>query len=328
MKTTDLPDVVPADIAGALDELGIDYKVVGDEARGLCPHPDHDDSRPSWYCNLKTGRNFCQSCGFGGSFEWLVRIVTGTRKGEAVAWIRTRKPRVVQRAKAPGLVEISEADLWKATPPPQWALDERRISAEAAAEMEILFNYETARWIFPLRDPYSDRLIGWQEKGTGEERHLVLNKPSKSKKHLTVFGMKHLKATGTEGPVIIIENPVKTGLFVDAGLPRVVSTCGSSFSEDQINLLWPYADEIVFALDNDAAGYKAMGNWIRNSPFGRSKIRIFNYNSRKIRGAYVHFKDGRDPGNLSPDEIIEAYETRTPAAFSYFEGVDWETGAL
>lgn len=323
-RTTDLPDVVPADIAGALDELGIVFKITGDEATALCPHPEHDDGKPSWSCNLKTGKHHCFSCGFGGSFEWLVRIVNGARKGEAVAWIRTRKPRVVEKTRVSGLVEISEADLWMATAPPEWALEERRISAVAASEMELLFNHTSNRWIFPLRDPFSDRLIGWQEKGTGEEKHLVLNKPEKSKKHLTVFGMKHLKATGTEGPVIIIENPVKTGLFVDAGLPRVVSTCGSSFSEDQINLLWPYADEIVFALDNDAAGYKAMANWVKNNPFGRNKIRIFNYNSRKIRGAYVHFKDDRDPGSLTSEEIRVAYETRTPAAFSYFEGVDWE----
>jgi hypothetical protein len=323
-KTTELPDLVPQDIAGALDELGIVYRVVGDEATALCPHPEHDDAKPSWSCNLKTGKHNCFSCGFGGSFEWLVRIVTGTRKGEAVAWIRTRKPRVVQKEKAQGLIEISEADLWEAAEPPAWHLADRGISADAAKEMELLFNYRTRRWVFPLRDPYSDRLIGWQEKGTGDERHLVLNKPDGAKKHLTLFGFRHLKWSGNEGPVIIIENPVKTARFVDAGLPRVVSTCGSSFSEEQINLLWPYADEIVFALDNDAAGYKAMANWIKNAPFGRSKIKVFNYGARKIRGAYVHFKDDRDPGDLTMEEIIWGYENRTPAAFSYFEGVDWE----
>lgn len=323
-KNTDLPDVVPQDIAGALDDLGIVFKIVGDEATALCPHPEHDDGKPSWSCNLKTGKHHCFSCGFGGSFEWLVRITKGARPGEAVAWIRTRKPRVVNREKVKGLVEISEADLWEATEPPDWALNERRISPEAAAEMELLFNHRTRRWIFPLRDPYSDRLIGWQEKGTGEEKHLVLNKPEHSKKHLTVFGMKHLKETGKEGPVIIIENPLKTALFVDADLPRVISTCGSSFSEDQINLLWPYADEIVFALDNDAAGYKAMGNWVKNNPYGRSNIKIFNYSARKIRGAYVHFKDDRDPGSLTAQQIRWSYENRTPATYSYFEGVDWE----
>lgn len=323
-KNTELPDLVPQDIAGALDDLGIVFKIVGDEATALCPHPEHLDSKPSWSCNLRTGKHNCFSCGFGGSFEWLVRICLAARKGEAVAWIRTRKPRVVPREKARGLTEISEADLWEATEPPDWALAERGISASAAHEMELLFNHRTIRWIFPLRDPFSDRLIGWQEKGTREEKHRVLNKPEHTKKHLTVFGMKHLKASGTEGPVIVIENPLKTARFVDAGLSRVVSTCGSSFSEEQLNLLWPYADEIVFALDNDAAGYKAMANWVKNSPFGRSNIRIFNYSARKIRGAYVHFKDDRDPGDLTADQIVKGYENRTPAAFSYFEGVDWE----
>lgn len=325
MTTSRLPGIVPRDIAAALDDLGIDYVIRGEEAVALCPHPGHDDAKPSWSCNLETGLFNCFSCGFGGSFEWLVQVVKGARRGEAVAWIQTRKPRLASNPRPLPSPGVSEKDLWEFTAPPHWARAVRQVSPEACDEIEILFNPRLDRWVFPLRDPYSDKLIGWQEKGaTPGNRHLVLNKPSKVKKSQTVFGMKHLKATGTEGPVVVIENPLKTARFIDAGIPRVVSTCGSSFTEDQVNLLWPYADEIVFALDNDSAGHKAMAKWIKDNPHGRSKIKVFNYNSQKIRGAYVHFPDGRDPGDLAPDEIIEAYETRTPSAFSYFYGTDWE----
>ncbi len=323
-KTTDLPDIIPADIASALDELGIEYRIRGDEATGICPSPQHPDTKPSWSCNLDTGKHHCFSCGFGGSFEWLVQTVKCARKGEAVAWIQTHKPRVGERKTDERLKLLSEAELWEAGEPPPWALEQRGMSALAARDLEILFNHTTARWIFPLRDPVTDMLIGWQEKGTGEESAVVLNKPDGAKKHLTVFGYRYLKRTGTDGPVVVTENPVKTGKFYDAGY-RCVSPCGAGFTDYQMELLWPYADEIILALDNDAAGQKRAKKWIDDNPFGRRKTRIFSYGGvRKVNGAYVHpAYDGRDPGNLSPAEIRQGIIDSTVGSFTYFEGIDW-----
>jgi hypothetical protein len=325
LTTNLVPDIIPADIPAALDELNIDYKIRGDEAIGICPSPQHPDTKPSWSCNLDTGKHHCFSCGFGGTFEWLVQTVKGTRKGEAVAWINVHKPKVGQRQVDDRLKPISEADLWEATPPPDWALDQRGISYQSAHDLEILFNLRTQRWIFPLRDPVTDRLIGWQEKGTGEESALVLNKPDGAKKHLTVFGMSYLKMTGTNGPVVVVENPVKTGRFYDAGY-RCISPMGAGFTDYQMELLWPYADHIVLALDNDAAGQRRVKKWIDDNPFGRRMTRVFSYgNVKKINGAYVHARgDGRDPGNLSPEDIRQGIIDSTVGSFTYFEGIDWE----
>jgi hypothetical protein len=208
--------------------------------------------------------------------------------------------------------------------PPAERLAERRISAESCEALEMLWNEEKERWVFVLRDPWTDRLIGWQEKGTGEDGQLVINYPPKVKKATTVFGYKNLKSTGIEGSCVVLETPVKAGLVYDAGYRRVVSTCGSSFTDYQINdLLWPVADEVVLMLDNDAAGHKAMHQFIMRNPYARTNTWIFNYNSRKENGAYVHTPDGRDPGDLTAEQIKEGMFTATPAAFSYFEGIDW-----
>jgi hypothetical protein len=323
---TKLPDLIPADLEGALLDLGITGRVKGDEMTALCPSPDHLDSSPSWSINLDTGKHHCFSCGFGGSFQWLVQIMKGIRSGEATAWIKMQKVRI-GIAEEPLVVKeatVTESDLWPYIPPPFERRSERGISAESCDALEILWDKEKNRWVMVLRDPFTDRLIGWQTKGVGEESSLVDNYPPKVKKATTVFGYRNLKSTGTDGLCVVLENPLKAGLVWDAGYKRVVSTCGSSFTDYQINdLLWPVADEVVLMLDNDAAGHKAMHRFIMQNPYARSSTRVFNYNAQKINGAYVHTPDGRDPGDLSLDEIRKGIETATPAPFTYFKGLDY-----
>lgn len=325
--TTKLPDLVPADLEGALTDLGIFGKIRGDEMVALCPNPQHPDSSPSWSINLNTGKHHCFSCGFGGSFQWLVQIMRGVRAGEATAWIKMQKVRIAV-ADEPEIKTdtlVREADLWEFIPPPFERRSERRISAEACDKLEILWNKAHERWVMVLRDPWTDRLIGWQEKGVGSQSDVVINYPPKVKKSTTVFGYRNLKRQGTDGLCVVLENPLKAGLVYDAGYSRVVSTCGSSFTDYQINdLLWPVADEVVLMLDNDAAGHKAMQRFIMQNPYARNSTRIFNYGTvEKINGAYVHTPDGRDPGDLSPIEIVQGIERATPAPFTYFNGIDW-----
>jgi hypothetical protein len=274
--------------------------------------------------NLLTGN--CFSCGFGGSFEWLVRVVKQARKGEAVAWIRTQKIRLGTDVPAPKVLEVSEADLWEATTPESVWCDQRGITKLAAAQSEVLFNHRLKQWIFPYRDPETDRLIGWQEKGTGDDRFVVNNYPPKVKKGHVLFGYQSLKATGTAGAVVVVESPLDVAVFKAAGIERVVSTFGTGMTDFQVNLIWPYADEIVWAFDFDAAGQKAVSKWIHDNPFGRRKARVFNYGYvRKIRGAYVHpAGDGRDPGECTRQQLLNGIEYATPASFTYFEGIDWQ----
>jgi hypothetical protein len=143
-KTTDLPDVVPADIEQALISLGIDVHVSDNEAVAICPNPQHQDSKPSWSCNLETGMHHCFSCGFGGSFRWLVQVVNGARAGEATAWIRTQKVRLgVQTMDiAVPPPSVHEADMWKFGEPPADALAERDLSLLACKDLEILYDFE------------------------------------------------------------------------------------------------------------------------------------------------------------------------------------------
>lgn len=331
MKTTiRLPDLVPADLEGALGDLGIFGRIRGDELVALCPNPQHADTSPSWSINMNTGKHFCFSCGFGGSFQWLVQIVNGMRAGEASAWIKTQKIRVglePVESEATEVQKILEADLWEFDEPPLLERETRgAISAEACEKLEILWWDKHKMWVFILRDPWTDRVIGYQTKGTGENSHIVDNYPPRMKKASTVFGYRHLKSTGDSGLVVVLENPLKTAMVYDAGYERVVATCGSSFTDYQVNdLLWPVADEVILMLDNDPAGHKAMQRFITQNPYARSSTRIFHYGEsvRNENGAYVHTPDGRDPGDLTHVEIVQGILRATPAAFSYFQGIDY-----
>lgn len=321
-----LPDLVPSDLEGALSDLGIFVRVRGDEGVALCPSPDHMDSSPSWSINMNTGKHHCFSCGFGGSFQWLVQITRGIRSGEAAAYIKMQKVRiaVVDEPEINTQAPVTESDLWPYDEPPLLERETRgAISSEACEALEILWNPENLSWIFVLRDPFTDRIIGWQEKFTTQD--LVLNHPPRVKKSTTVFGYRNLKRTGTDGLVVVLENPVKCARVFDSGYSRVVSTCGSSFTDYQINdLLWPVADEVILMLDNDPAGHKAMQRFVLQNPYARTSTKIFNYgNGRKENGAYIHVPDGRDPGDLPNADIVWGILNATPAAFSYFEGIDW-----
>lgn len=324
---TKLPPVVPADVSSALHALGIDHTIRDDEASALCPHPDHDDSSPSWSCNLESGLHNCFACGFGGSFVALVALARGTRYGEATAWIQTRKVRTgpteeeLTRAEKPRTV-VSEADLWEVTDPPPEQLSARRISLEAARELEIGWHPRKEVWIFPIRDPRTDKLWGWQEK----EGRIFMNRPRDVEKSRAVFGMRHVKATGRNGLIAVVESPLDVARFITAGIDRAVSTYGIEFSDYQVHLLWPWCDEVVFAQDNDEAGQKKIARWTSENPSNRGRMKVFDYGGcfEDHLGRYIHPKgDGRDPGNLTDRQLRKGIEWSTPAWNTYFEGVNW-----
>lgn len=51
-------------IVHKIKALRQDYTISGDELRTLCLNPEHNDSTPSYFINLKDGKNHCFSCGY------------------------------------------------------------------------------------------------------------------------------------------------------------------------------------------------------------------------------------------------------------------------
>ena len=306
---------VPRDVLGALQALGIDADERGDEAVALCPNPEHDDTHASWSCNLDTGMHNCFSCGFKGSFAWLVQCMQGLARGDAEQWVRERKvkdiidgyvrPDVPARRSLPG---VSETDLWKFIAPPAEALASRRLTFTACEFYGVRWDADRELWITPVRDPYTGKLWGWQEKNAKYFRNRPLDIP----KSRTLFGFQSISRRGT---AVLVESPLDVPYLWAAGIDCAVSSFGVSVSREQLRLICDRADKIVLALDNDRAGWAGVGKlaWA----FGTNDVRVFNYGGYRADGRAPAIVaedslDGRDPGNLTDDEIAWGIEHAIP----------------
>lgn len=298
---------VPGDVGEALSELGIEYRVSGDEANAVCPNPKHFSSKPHWYCNLTTGEHICFSCGFSGSFARLVRVVRHMEEDEAELWVRTRSlgrlraPADREEADAP-VVQITEASLALFDPPPQRELDRRMISSDAAAELGILWDAEDRAWILPFRDG-SGKLHGWQSKQTrGAKR--VTNHPRGIRKASFLFGLHAQGAT----QCILVESPLDVARIRTAGPRGGVASYGVRVSGVQLDLIASNFESLVVALDNDEAG-REESEKIRKS-FRRIPVSFFNYEDIA--------PDVKDPGDMLDDEILDAFAHAIPALTARF----------
>lgn len=298
------------DVLRVLDDLGIEYRVSGDEATACCPNPKHRDHSPSWSINLDTGKHNCFACNFSGPLVRLVRTLRSVSDEEAELWVRTRGAGRLWAA--PGREEapeeddrpaITEASLALFTDPPSRELDKRRISRRAAGELGILWNPGNRAWILPFRDA-DGKLHGWQEKETRGERY-VRNYPKGLKKSQFLFGL-HAAAGRT---AIVVESPLDVARLRSAGVRGAVSSYGVRVSHAQLSLTTARFDSVVFALDNDEAGWE-VSEKIRKE-FHSIPVSFFNYD-----GCIDEYR--KDPGEMDDWEIEAAISCAIPALVARF----------
>src|SRR5690349_13390885 len=167
------------DIESAIRDLGINYKLSGDEAIARCP--SHNDRHPSWSINIRTGVHHCFACGFGGNLASLVAHTLNLGYPQAVLWCNEKvgwarahqwQEQVRQRNKLPtDLNGVSEVDLYAFKIPPLEKLRARGVTLYSADKYEILWDDKEEAWIFPVRHPYTGELWGWQSKNARHFRN-------------------------------------------------------------------------------------------------------------------------------------------------------------
>lgn len=311
-----LASLVPRDVFGALQALGIDAEEHGDEATAVCPNPDHHDRSPSWSCNLDTGMHHCFACGFGGSFMFLAGKMLGLTRGDAEAWVRDRKikdaaeGRLGPRGAAPNrAAQVSEADMWRFTEPPPHARAERGLGLNACTMYDVRWDNEDDLWITAVRDQHG-KLLGWQAKN-GRRFH---NHPKHLVKSASLFGWGLVPAGGT---VLLVESPLDAP-YVLPGCPGdviPVSSYGASVSADQVALLRRRAGRVILAMDNDKAGWQSVAKLAY--AFGTTPVLVFSYPASAAASPVgpvdITPGDGRDPGNLSMNEVSYGIEHAIPA---------------
>src|SRR6202167_1526720 len=293
--------LAPGDITTALDELNIDYRVSGNEAKACCPF--HEEMHPSWGINLDTGQHFCFSCGAKGNFQSLLRHLKNMDRQEAFSWVLARAARmsavadeILPRKKDDDTThEMNEAKLALFTAPPRWALRSRGLHASAAEELGIRWSPKDELWICPIRDPKTHQLWGWQEKA--EDGRYFRNYPGDVRKSRTLFGLRNY-----EGDVArLVESPLDAGRLLTVGLRGAVSSYGAAVSARQLTLLAGAARHLCLCLDDDAKGTARTKHII--STFRALPITVFNYRDCGCK----------DPGEMSRREILWADEHAIPS---------------
>lgn len=281
----------------------------GDEILGHCPMHQRilgkEDANPSWWINQETGAHICFSCGFKGSVfslvghvkefyeeedvidyeqvkEWLANIQEVT-----VEELGNRLKNMPDYVSLPKPIPMSEARLALFTAPPDWALHQKSISAEAAEKYEVLWDKD--KWILVIRDPHTHELLGWQEKA-----HITKgfkNRPTGVKKSSTLFGVQHMD----KKRVIVVESPLDVVRLETVGIKGAVATFGAIVSDAQLKLIRS-SESVIAAFDNpnmDEAGRKASESLIVSARKYGIEVKFFNYNGRPAK----------DPGEMIAEDI-------------------------
>ena len=300
-----------------LEQLGISVESEnGNELLAHCPgHKERtgrEDAHPSWWINSATGAHICFSCGFKGHLPYLVATVRGVKNSfglldfdaarrwveefggvaSGVAFYQIAGDRYLAPVLRTGLPEYQLAMFQE---PPTWALNERHISADAAAHYGVLWDPEEENWITPIRDVYNSVLLGWQAKG--QKTRFFRNRPSGVQKSTTVFGADRYVG----GNMVLVESPLDAVRLLTVGITGAVSTFGANVSEEQYHLL-RRADTLIVAMDNpriDQAGKKAVEEFLSATRRLRFDCKFFNYTGIDVK----------DVGEMSHEQIHRGIST-------------------
>lgn len=305
------------DIPVVLEALGVDFTQRGNEANGLCPMHKHrtgkEDHSPSWWINLESGQHICFSCNYKGNIVQLVCDINEFYKENwgdnysydypaAEEWIASIVEMPIERLmemvkslpnyieSSPKPLQMSEARLAVFVEPPIGALEDRNVTTASAQQYGVMWDKKKECWILPLRDPFTSKLMGWQEKGT--IHRTFFNRPTGLQKSKTLFGIENQN----ESTVIVVESPLDCLRLHSAGFSGAVATCGAIVSEEQAKLLRA-SERVIVAFDNpkvDKAGKKASEQMLEFARKYGLNLSFFNYGD----------SGKKDPGDLTNEEIV------------------------
>jgi len=116
------------------------------------------------------------------------------------------------------------------------------------------------------------------------------------------------------GRAIVVEGYLDAIALAQAGIPYVVATLGTAFTEDQVLRLWRFAPEPVVCFDGDAAGTAAAH---------RAIDRIFPVLKSGYSFQFCFLPDGMDPDDLVQKEGVPGFEAQVSSAQTLFNVV-WD----
>lgn len=267
------------DVPKLLEELGIAYRVDGAELLARCPA--HQDKKPSWSINARTGQHNCFSCAFGGGPVTLVQQMLGNDLGgwsarDCYDWMRARgilreavvgmgvevvlmkratpRPIVVPRG-----VEVQPISRWP-TPAIRY-LESRRITGAQVRKWGIGYAVDgrlAGRIVFLVRDS-SRRLLSYSARAwsTTDLRYLT---PAREENpdDAAIFGEEHWPPHGARRRLVVVEGAVKALVVDRLAEGSVAGLLGAmrSLNRRVISKIASFS-EVVIATDEDRAGEEA-----------------------------------------------------------------------
>lgn len=299
------------DIEDAVRQLGLVIaKTTERELVCACPaHEErtgHRDTNPSLWVNREHGQFICRSCQFKGPFEALVRYMGGTSEdaerflGATSALQRLLNPQTTPaKPPEPAPVVYPETLLDRFTEPPPDALDDRLLTAQAAADYGILWHAGRRMWILPIRNADGE-LLGFQAKGVSS----YFMFPKGLKKGDALFGWHTVTDT-----VIVVESPLDAARIAAAGIPGAVATYGTSVTREQLAHIFSGRYRVILALDNDTSGRLVTRQILKNFGGRGETVLLYDYGT----------SHAKDPGEQSDAEVRYGYRN----AASYLQRLLW-----
>lgn len=284
-------------IEDTLEVLGLKVvSVRNNEIQLHCPaHKERtgkEDNNPSFWINGDNGLFICFSCQWKGGLQTLVRYLGGntddiTDIDVTVDRLTARIKQLLEgdKPKKQEYAPIHESMLQAFKPVPSEISLSRGLLPEAVAKYGVKWNSNQGNWIIPIRDPMTNQLLGWQEKG---HKTRYFKNTTGVKKSEALFGYEHYKG----GDMIVVESPLDVIRLASLNIEGAVATYGCAVSETQWSMIRGAARPI-FALDNDAAGKKCTEDLrFKAMDIGLSSW-FFNYAQT----------DQKDVGGMSKKEI-------------------------
>lgn len=282
-----------SNIETTLEFLGLQITAIrNDEIQLNCPahreRTGHEDANPSLWINAVSGAFICFSCQWKGNIHTLVSYLGGTgiqiEENTVDLLMQKFRDAIAEKPMEEAPV-VYESMLEAFKPVPHSACIARGILPTYCRKYSVKWNPGSSSWIIPIRDPWSKKLLGCQEKGHASR---FFKNTTGVKKSESLFGYEHF-----DGPtMIVVESPLDVLRLASVGIGGGVAIYGASMSDYQFNIIRG-AQGVIFALDNDEAG-QASTSQIRKKAleFGLD-CSFFNYDNT----------DQKDVGGMSRSEI-------------------------
>lgn len=281
------------DLEQVLISAGIEFKTNPNNPSEIvmrCFSGEHEDSNPSLSFNVEKGVFNCFSCGFSGDTNKLYSLL-GVKS--TIAPI-TKQGYKIKRLKEKLEMITSSKGIFLPEPRINFMSDFRGISGKTMQKFEaFLTDYEGLEdyLCFPIYQNKRLRFIEGRYRVTDADKSIIkyMRKPAKVDVLDVLFPVDHVTDFSR---IILVEGLFDVINLHDLGFTNSLCIFGTNnFGPAKAKMLDEYGcTEVIILMDGDSAGRTAA-----------QKIKKI-LDQRAIASIVIDLPDGKDPGNLTPEE--------------------------